>query len=97
MGMKKNFLKKKIIFSKIEKKGISNGNSNKKNIKKNKEKEVKLFDNDINGSNDGLYLTKSFLFNDKSRLTKDLFTPEENHFQAVNYVQLIKKNNNKFS
>ena len=97
-GQEDKFSKdKNYIFSKIEKKGISNGNSNKKNIKKNKEKEVKLFDNDINGSNDGLYLTKSFLFNDKSRLTKDLFTPEENHFQAVNYVQLIKKNNNKFS
>ena len=98
-GHEEKFSKEKnYIFNKIEKKGISNGNSNIKNIKKSKEKEVKLFDNDINGSNDGLYLTKSFLSsNDKSRLTKDLFTPEENHFQAVNYVQLIKKNNNKFS
>ena len=59
---------------------------------------ISLFDNDINGSNDGLYMTKSFLsFNDKSRLTKDFSTPEENHFHAVNYVQLIKNNNQKFS
>ena len=98
-GHEEKFSKEKnYIFNKIEKKGISNGNSNIKNIKKSKDKEVKLFDNDINGSNDGLYLTKSFLSsNDKSRLTKDLFTPEENHFQAINYVQLIKNNNKKFS
>ena len=85
------------IFNKIEKKGSSNSNIKKK-IKKNKEKEVKLFDNDINGSNDGSHMTKSFLsYNDKSRITKDFSTPEENHFQAVNYVQLIQKNNKKFS
>ena len=84
------------IFNKIEKKNSSN--SNMKKIKKNKEKEVKLFDNDINGSNDGLFMTKSFLsYNDKSRISKDLSTPEENHFQAVNYVQLIQKNSKKFS
>ena len=84
----------------MKKKGISNGNSNVKKIKNNKEKDVKLFDNDINGSNgsnDGIYMTKSFLsLNDKSRITKDLFTPEENHFQAVNFVQIIKNNNKKF-
>ena len=86
------------IFNKIEKKGSSNLNSNLKNIKKKKEKEVKLFDNDINGSNDGLYMTKSFLsYNDKSRLSKDLCTPEESHFQAVNYIQLIQTTNKKFS
>ena len=90
-----------IIIKEIYKKGISNSNSKIKKVKKNKEKEVKLFDSDINGSNgsnDGIYMTKSFLsINDKSRLTKDLFTPEENHFQAVNFVQLIKINNKKFS
>ena len=86
------------IFNKIEKKSSSNLNSNMKNIKKTKEKEVKLFENDLNGSNDGLYMTKSFLsYNDKSRISKDLCTPEENHFQAVNYIQLIQKNNKKFS
>ena len=69
---------------------------NIKNLK-NKEKEVKLFDSDINGSNDRLYMTKSFLrFNNKSRLNKDFSTPEENHFQAVNYIQLIKNNNQNF-
>ena len=71
-----------------------------RNIKKSKkiEKEVKLFDSDINGSNDGLYMTKSFFsFNDKSKLTKDLCTPEESHFQAINYIQLILNNNKKFS
>ena len=90
---------KNYLSNRIEKK-ISNGGNNNSNLKnlKNKEKEVKLFDSDINGSNDGIYMTKSFLsFNDKSRLTKDFFTPEENHFQAVNYVQLIKNNNIKFS
>ena len=86
------------IFNKVEKKGVSNGNSNFKNLKNNKEKEVKLFDNDINGSNDGLYITKSFLnFNDKSRQSKDICTPEENHFQAVNYVQFINNNSKNFS
>ena len=91
---------KNYIYNKIEKKisngGNTNNNSNMKNVKN---KEVKLFDSDINGSNDGIYMTKSFLSlnNDKSRLTKDLNTPEENHFQAVNYVQLIKINNKKFS
>ena len=74
-----------------------NGNRNVKKSKKI-EKEVKLFDSDINGSNDGLYMTKSFFsFNDKSKLTKDLCTPEESHFQAVNYIQLILNNNQKFS
>ena len=91
----KNLKEKNYFFNKIEKNGANGGNI--KNLK-NKEKEVKLFDSDINGSNDGLYMTKSFLsFNDKSRLTKDFSTPEENHFQAVNYVQLIKNNNQKFS
>ena len=90
---------KNYMCNRIEKK-ISNGGNNNSNMKnlKNKEKEVKLFDSDINGSNDGLYMTKSFLsINDKSRLTKDLNTPEESHFQAVNYAQLIKNNNKKFS
>ena len=100
-GIEDKIIKEKnFIFNKIEKKGISNGNSNVKKIKNNKEKDVKLFDNDINGSNgsnDGIYMTKSFLsLNDKSRITKDLFTPEENHFQAVNFVQIIKNNNKKF-
>ena len=43
-------------------------------------------------------MTKSFFsFNDKSKLTKDLCTPEESHFQAINYIQLILNNNKKFS
>ena len=88
---------KKFIFNKIEKNGILNGGSSMKHLKKNKEKEVRLFDSEINGSNEGLFMTKSFVsFNDKSRLTKDISTPEENHFQAVNYLQLIKSNNQKF-
>jgi hypothetical protein len=82
--------------NKIEKKG--NKKNNLKFIKNNKEKEVKLLDNDINASSDGLYITKSFFnFNDKNRQTKDLCTPEESHFQAVNYAQFIKQNNNNFS
>ena len=31
-------------------------------------------------------------FNEKSKNNKDAITPEENHFQAVSYAQLIKKN-----
>ena len=84
------------IVNKNEKKG--NKKNNLKFIKNNKEKEVKLLDNDINASSDGLYITKSFFnFKDKNRQTKDLCTPEESHFQAVNYAQFIKQNNNNFS
>ena len=91
---------KNFIYNRIEKK-VSNGNlggNSKIKNNKNREKEVKLFDSDINCSNEGIYMTKSFLnFNEKSRTTKEFLTPEENHFQAVNYVQLIKDNNQKFS
>ena len=86
---------KNLIFNKFEKKR-NQGNTNKK--QKNKEKEVKLFDSDINYSNEGNYLTNTCLsFNEKSRQSKDAFTPEENHFQAVSYLQLIKNNDTKFA
>ena len=86
---------KNYMFNKIDKKIISNINS-VKNIQKNREKEVKLFDN-INGSSDGLNVTKSILnFNDKIKQIKEISTPEENHFLAVNYVHFIKNNNIKF-
>ena len=86
---------KNLIFNKFEKKRNQYHNNNKK--QKNKEKEVKLFDSDINYSNDGNYMTNTCLsFNEKSRLIKEALTPEENHFQAVSYVQLIKKNGVKF-
>ena len=56
-----------------------------------------MFDN-INGSSDGIYITKSILnFNDKIREIKEISTPEENHFLAVKYVHFIKNNNKKFS
>lgn len=85
---------KNLIFNKFDKK--RNQYNNKKKIK-NKEKEVKLFDSDINYSNDGNYLTNTCLsFNEKSRQAKETFTPEESHFQAVHYIQLIKKNDKKF-
>jgi hypothetical protein len=85
---------KNLIFNKFEKKRNQYNNKKKQ---KNKEKEVKLFDSDINYSNDGNYLTNTCLsFNEKSRQNKEVFTPEENHFQAVNYVQLIKNNDKKF-
>ena len=85
---------KNIIFNKFDKK--RNKYNSKKN-QKNKEKEVKLFDSDINCSNDGNYLTNTCLsFNEKSRQSKETLTPEENHFQGVHYVQLIKKNDKKF-
>ena len=85
---------KNLIFNKFEKK--RNQYNNKKKQKK-KEKEVKLFDSDINYSNDGNYLTNTCLsFNEKSRQSKEVFTPEENHFQAVNYLQLIKNADKKF-
>ena len=86
---------KNLIFNKFEKKRNQYHNNNKK--QKNKEKEVKLFDSDINYSNDGNYMTNTCLsFNEKSRQIKEALTPEENHFQAVSYVQLIKKNGVKF-
>ena len=87
-------LKEENFFNKNDKKGIRT--TNLKCVKKNKEKEVKLIDNDNNASSDGFYITKSF-YNDKSRQTKDLCTPEESHFQAVNYAQFIKQNNKTFS
>ena len=69
-----------------------------KKINKSKDKEVKLFDNDINCSNDGIYLTNTYLsYNDKSKRYKEITTPEENHFQAIAYIQLIKNNDKKFS
>ena len=62
-----------------------------------KSRNIKLFDSDINYSNDGNYLTNTCLsFNEKSRQSKEVFTPEENHFQAVNYLQLIKNTDKKF-
>ena len=85
---------KNLIFNKFEKKRNQYNNKKKQ---KNKEKEVKLFDSDINYSNDGNYLTNTCLsFNEKSRQSKEIFTPEENHFQAVNYLQLIKNADKKF-
>ena len=85
---------KNLIFNKFEKKRNQYYNKKKQ---KNKEKEVKLFDSDINYSNDGNYLTNTCLsFNEKSRQSKEVFTPEENHFQAVNYLQLIKNADKKF-
>ena len=85
---------KNLIFNKFEKKRNQYNNKKKQ---KNKEKEVKLFDSDINYSNDGNYLTNTCLsFNEKSRQSKEIFTPEENHFQAVNYLQLIKNTDKKF-
>jgi hypothetical protein len=85
---------KNLIFNKFEKKRNQYYNKKKQ---KNKEKEVKLFDSDINYSNDGNYLTNTCLsFNEKSRQSKEVFTPEENHFQAVNYLQLIKNTDKKF-
>ena len=85
---------KNLIFNKFEKKRNQYNNKKKQ---KNKEKEVKLFDSDINYSNDGNYLTNTCLsFNEKSRQSKEAFTPEENHFQAVNYLQLIKNTDKKF-
>ena len=85
---------KNLIFNKFEKK---RNKYNSKKKQKNKEKEVKLFDSDINYSNDGNYLTNTCLsFNEKSRQSKETSTPEENHFQAVNYLQLIKNNDKKF-
>ena len=85
---------KNLIFNKFEKKRNQYNNKKKQ---KNKEKEVKLFDSDINYSNDGNYLTNTCLsFNEKSRQSKEVFTPEENHFQAVNYLQLIKNADKKF-
>ena len=85
---------KNLIFNKFDNRR-NKYNNNKK--QKNKEKEVKLFDSDINCSNDGNYLTNTCLsFNEKSRQSKETFTPEENHFQAVYYSQLIKTNDKKF-
>ena len=85
---------KNLIFNKFEKKRNQYNNKKKQ---KNKEKEVKLFDSDINYSNDGNYLTNTCLsFNEKSRQSKEVFTPEENHFQAVNYLQLINNTDKKF-
>ena len=87
---------KNYMFNKIDKKIISKINS-VKNFQKIREKEVKLFDN-INGSSDGIYVTKSILnFNDKIKPIKEISTPEENHFLAVSYIHFIKNNNNKFS
>ena len=78
---------KNIIFNKFDKK---RNKYNSKKKQKNKEKEVKLFDSDINCSNDGNYLTNTCLsFNEKSRQSKENFTPEENHFQVVNYLFLL--------
>ena len=89
--------RKNNILNKNEKEVTSSKNTNKKNIKNSKEKQTKLFDSDINMSNDALYMTKSFSSSkDKNRQTNDLCTPEENHFQAINYVQLIKNNNKSF-
>jgi hypothetical protein len=88
---------KNLIFNKFEKKRSQCHNNNNNKKQKNKDKEVKLFDSDINYSNDGNYLTNTYLsYNEKSRQIKEAFTPEENHFQAVSYVQLIKKNDDKF-
>ena len=85
---------KNIIFNKFDKK---RNKYNSKKKQKNKEKEVKLFDSDINCSNDGNYLTNTCLsFNEKSRQSKETFTPEENHFQVVNYLQLIKISDKNF-
>jgi hypothetical protein len=85
---------KNLIFNKFEKRR----NQPRKKINKSKDKEVKLFDNDINCSNDGLYLTNTYLsYNDKSKRYKEITTPEENHFQAIAYIQLIKNNDKKFS
>ena len=86
---------KNLIFNKFDKK---RNQSNNKKKQKSKDKEVKLFDSDINYSNEGNYLTNTCLsFNEKSRQSKETLTPEENHFQAIQYVQLIKKNDKKFA
>ena len=60
---------KNLIFNKFEKRR----NQPRKKINKSKDKEVKLFDNDINCSNDGIYLTNTYLsYNDKSKRNKEI-------------------------
>lgn len=54
--------------------------------------------NDNGESKENLIMNKTFLsFNDKVFNENNINTPEENHFQAITYIQLIKKNNKKFS
>ena len=64
------------------------GNNNKNTNKKN------LVINENGGIQDNIVITKSFLcYNiNKNSKEKKVSTPEENHFQAIHYLQLIKKN-----
>lgn len=84
IGKKKNTEKSRVIYK------------NKQN-----KKEAKITDdinNDKSGIQDNLNTTKNFLcFNDKTLTENDINTPEENHFQAIILMQLIKNNSNKYS
>ena len=84
IGKKNNKEKNRVIYRNIQNK-----------------KEAKITDdinNEKSGIQDNLNTTKNFLcFNDKTLTENDINTPEENHFQAIILIQLIKNNSNKFS
>ena len=84
IGKKNNKEKNRVIYRNIQNK-----------------KEAKITDDikkEKSGIQDNLNTTKNFLcFNDKTLTENDINTPEENHFQAIILIQLIKNNSNKFS
>ena len=87
------------IVNKIRKKKEAEKKRVIYNNKQNK-KESKIID-DINaqksGMQDHIYTTRNNLcFNDKTLTENDINTPEENHFQAIILMQIIKSNSNKY-
>ncbi len=97
-GNNKSISKKNIkIFNEVNKKStyVKNkeivGNQNENN-------EILVDINDNEGIHDNIVVTKSFLcFNNKACEEKNIQTPEENHFQAILYIQKIKNNNKIFT
>ena len=89
------------IINKIGKKKDAEKNRVINKNRQNK-KEAKISDdiiNDKSGMQDNLNTTtKNFLcFNDKTLTENDTNTPEENHFQAIFLMQIIKSNSNQYS
>ena len=71
---------------------------NKNGGKKSSSNKKKLVINENGGFQDNIAITKSFLcYNNNKSEERNLDTPEENHFQAILYLQLIKKNSNIYS
>ncbi len=85
------------IYNESENKNGCN-KKNKNGAKKSSSNKKKLVINENGGFQDNIVITKSFLcYNNNKSEERNLDTPEENHFQAILYLQLIKKNSNIYS